>query len=76
MIWLLACLFEFHSVGENIEKFSGSKPEIFGYLDKILERLQLRFLESVNTVIRKKVEKLEEQEEINKQDENETTTNN
>ena len=60
MIWLLACLFEFHSVGENIEKFSGSKPDIFGYLDKILEMLQLRFLESVNTIIKRKVEKIEE----------------
>ena len=76
MVWVLACLFEFHSVGENIEKFSGSKPEIFSYLDRVLETLQLRFLESVNAVIRKKVEKLEEQEEINKQDENETTSNN
>ena len=72
MIWLLACLFEFHSVGENIEKFSGSKPEIFGYLDKILEMLQLRFLESVNTIIKRKVEKIEESEENEKSDENET----
>ena len=76
MVWVLACLFEFHSVGENIEKFSGSKPEIFSYLDRVLEALQLRFLESVNTVIRKKVNKLEEEEETDKQDENETTTNN
>ena len=76
MIWLLACLFEFHSVGENIEKFSGSKPDIFGYLDKILEMLQLRFLESVNTIIKRKVEKIEESEENEKSDENETTTNN
>ena len=72
MIWLLACLFEFHSVGENIEKFSGSKPDIFGYLDKILEMLQLRFLESVNTIIKRKVEKIEESEENEKSDENET----
>ena len=50
VIWVLASLFEFHSVGKNIEKRTGSKPEIFGFMDKILDAIQRRALRKIDTV--------------------------
>ena len=50
VIWVLASLFEFHSVGKNIEKRTGSKPEIFGFMDKILDAIQRRALKKIDTV--------------------------
>ena len=50
VIWVLASLFEFHSVGKNIEKRTGSKPEIFVFMDKILDAIQRRALRKIDTV--------------------------
>ena len=47
VIWVLASLFEFHSVGKNIEKRTGNKPEIFGFFDKILEIIQRKAIAKV-----------------------------
>lgn len=46
--WILASGFEFHSIGENIEKISGKKPEMFEFWDKMNDALQLRFLRKVS----------------------------
>ena len=59
VIWVLASLFEFHSVGKNIEKRTGSKPEIFGFMDKILDAIQRRALRKIDIV----GEEVEENEE-------------
>ena len=50
VVWVLASLFEFHSVGKNIEKRTGSKPEIFGFMDKILDAIQRLVLRKIDTV--------------------------
>ena len=47
VIWVLASLFEFHSIGENIEERTGNKPEIFGFFDKILELIQRKAIAKV-----------------------------
>ena len=49
-VWLMASGFEFHSIGENIEKRTGDKPEIFGFMDKILDAIQRRALRKIDTV--------------------------
>lgn len=76
-VWLLACGFEFHSVGENIGKYNDSVSPIFSFIDKLLNVFQLRFLSSVNSVIRRKVEEVENEKieplEPEKTEENETT---
>ena len=46
-VWLMASGFEFHSIGENIEKRSGNKPEIFGFYDKVLEVVQRKAIAKV-----------------------------
>lgn len=47
VVWVLASLFEFHSIGENIEKRTGNKPEIFGFYDKVLEVVQRKAIAKV-----------------------------
>ena len=49
-VWLMASGFEFHSIGENIEERTGNKPEIFGFMDKILDAIQRRALKKIDTV--------------------------
>lgn len=46
--WLMACGFEFYSIGENLTK-QGKKPPIFGFIDKILEALQRRIISKIDT---------------------------
>ena len=46
-VWLMASGFEFHSIGENIEKRTGNKPEIFGFYDKVLEVVQRKAIAKV-----------------------------
>ena len=50
-IWVMGCGFEFHSIGENIQDFSGSKPEIFGFLGKIVEKFQSNIFKKVDKLI-------------------------
>ena len=45
--WVLACSFEFHSIGENIKKFSGNKPEIFEFWDKITFVIEKKLIQKV-----------------------------
>ena len=45
--WILASSFEFHSIGENIEKWSGSKPEIFNFWDKIVNVIEQKAIKKV-----------------------------
>lgn len=49
-VWIMACGFEFHSIGENIEKRTGTKPEIFGFLDGILEIIQKKATSKVGKI--------------------------
>lgn len=37
---ILASGFEFHSIGENIEQRTGSKPELFDFFDKLMTIIQ------------------------------------
>ena len=50
VIFTLACLWEFRSIGKNIEKRTGSKPEIFEFMDKVLDKLQKRTLKEIDNV--------------------------
>ena len=43
----MASGFELHSIGENIEKRTGNKPEIFGFYDKVLEVVQRKAIAKV-----------------------------
>lgn len=38
--WLMASCFEFHSIGENIESRTGSKPPFFSLIEKVLNVAQ------------------------------------
>ena len=66
VIWVLASLFEFHSVGKNIEKRTGSKPEIFGFMDKVLDKIQRRTLKEIDkaNVLNEKADEVEEIEMV------------
>jgi len=47
--WLMACGFEFYSIGENLEKRNeGKKPPIFGFVDKVLEALQKKAISRID----------------------------
>jgi len=39
-VWLMASCFEFHSIGENIEKRTGGKPPFFSLIEKLLNVAQ------------------------------------
>lgn len=47
--WVLACSFEFHSIGENIEKRTGSKPEIFEFWEKIAQVVERKTIKKVES---------------------------
>ena len=49
-VWLMACGFEFHSIGENILKRTGNKPDIFGFFDAILTVVQKKAIGKVEQV--------------------------
>ena len=49
-VWIMACGFEFHSIGENILKRTGNKPEIFGFFDAILTVVQKKAIGKVEQV--------------------------
>ena len=67
LIWVLASLFEFHSIGKNIEKRTGSKPPMFGFMDKVLDAIQKKALSKIGSdetpFEEKEVEEVEEIEE-------------
>lgn len=48
IVLTLGCLYEFRSIGKNIEKRTGSKPEIFGFMDKVLDKIQKRTLKEID----------------------------
>ena len=48
LVLTLACLYEFRSIGKNIEKRTGSKPDIFFFMDKILNAIQRRTLKEID----------------------------
>ena len=72
-IWVMACGFEFHSIGENIEKFSGNKPEIFLFLDKIIDRLQVSIFKKIDSLVMKDEREEEEINQNTTSDENNET---
>ena len=77
-VWLMASGFEFHSIGENIEERTGSKPEIFGFMDKILDAIQRRALKKINTVGEENQCEIKEQptEEVEENEEEAVTNTN
>lgn len=48
LVLTLACLYEFRSIGKNIEKRTGSKPDIFFFMDKVLNAIQKRTLKEID----------------------------
>ena len=50
LVLTLACLYEFRSIGKNIEKRTGSKPDIFFFMDKILNAIQRRTLKEIDRI--------------------------
>ena len=47
-IWLLACGFEVHSIGENHLKRYGYKPQLFKFFDAILTIFEKRIVEKID----------------------------
>lgn len=47
-VWLLACGFELHSIGENHKKRFGYKPRLLQFFDRILSLFERRIVEKVN----------------------------
>ena len=47
-VWLLACGFEVHSIGENHLKRYGYKPRIFKFFDNILTVFERRIVDKVD----------------------------
>ena len=48
---LLAVGFEVHSIGENIERHSGEKPQILHLFEKILDVVQVKFITRIGKAI-------------------------
>ena len=71
LVLTLACLYEFRSIGKNIEKRTGSKPEIFGFMDKVLDSIQKRTLKEIDKadVLNDKADEVEETEMVEEQPE-------
>lgn len=46
--WIIACGFEFQSIGENLEKRGKVKPPIFSFWDKLIQANQDRFIKKVS----------------------------
>lgn len=65
LVLTLACLYEFRSIGKNIEKRTGSKPEIFFFMDKVLNAIQKRTLKEIDKSNIMGEEKTDFQEEEN-----------
>lgn len=47
----LGCGFEFHSIGENIERRSGKRPEIFKFWERLLSTIEKRIMKNINDTI-------------------------
>ena len=65
LVLTLACLYEFRSIGKNIEKRTGSKPDIFFFMDKVLNAIQKRILKEIDKSNIMGEEKTDFQEEEN-----------
>ena len=47
--WIMACGFEFYSIGENLAiRNNGSKPMIFGFVDKVLDAIQRKTIDKID----------------------------
>lgn len=47
----LGCGFEFHSIGENIERRSGRRPEIFKFWERLLNTIEKRIMKNINDTV-------------------------
>lgn len=47
-VWLLACGFEIHSIGENHLKRYGYKPRLFKFMDNITNAFERRIIDKVD----------------------------
>ena len=65
LVLTLACLYEFRSIRKNIEKRTGSKPDIFFFMDKVLNAIQKRTLKEIDKSNIMGEEKTDFQEEEN-----------
>lgn len=46
--WVMANGFEFHSIGENLQKRHGTKPPIFGFWEKVLGAVQNKIINKID----------------------------
>ena len=47
--WIMACGFEFYSIGENLAKRNnGIKPRIFGFTDNVLDAIQRKTIDKID----------------------------
>lgn len=47
LVFIMISLWEFHSIGENIEKRYGTKPRIFYVIDKIAKIIEKKVIEKI-----------------------------
>lgn len=48
---ILASLYEFHSIGENIKRRTKSKPKLFGFFEKITSTLEVKIMSRIAKTI-------------------------
>lgn len=76
-VWLMASAFEFHSIGENIEKRTGEMPEFFRFIEKVTSAAQVGIIfraKKIFQVLEPK-EEAQEADEVEQEQEQDLTQN-
>ena len=76
-VWLMASAFEFHSIGENIEKRTGEMPEFFRFIEKVTSAAQVGIIfraKKTFQVLEPK-EEAQEADEVEQEQEQDLTQN-
>ena len=76
-VWLMASAFEFHSIGENIEKRTGEMPEFFRFIEKVTSAVQVGIIfraKKTFQVLEPK-EEAQEADEVEQEQEQDLTQN-
>ena len=67
--WIMACGFEFYSIGENLAKRNGgTKHPIFGFVDKVLNAIQKKAISKIDNSF-DMLEEVKRDTDINKEEE-------
>ena len=51
LINLVMCLFEIHSIGENIERRTEKKPKMFHFFDKVSDLIEVKVIDKISNLI-------------------------